>query len=359
MDFEEKKGFIPGWIKGAVAGYLIYAGISGGIHFINNAFNYDKNLQSTKQVQSITAENKQGNRNFAVLVSGVARSDSKSKGLNKDLERAYNILKDRGYGEEDIIILSNYIPKSRSLEGTITARPNSENLKNVLNYVSNNAGKDGSITFYFDGDGGRKKQGSTLILGNDKFNSKDFSVALRGNKSDKIFIFNQCYSGGFLDDLKDLEGNMAFMSSTSKGKAGINSGFQEYFWNDVQNGKRVDEAYKDAIEKSKSNWSHKFGRFIGADNDYVIVNKGNIDLPKKDKNSENFNLVNLEKRVLKNIFVAAITGVIIYLLGKGNITGRVIGTSKSTDFLFLTFFLLFFALFGYKIIKKIKKGEKI
>tara|TARA_Y100000310_G_scaffold338641_1_gene428859 strand:+ start:10589 stop:11518 length:930 start_codon:yes stop_codon:yes gene_type:complete len=218
---------------------------------IDNAIIYDPKLQSIRKVKR-TINNYNWNKinHYAILVSGNGAIISNVKGSKKNLQTAYDALKKRGYSDQSIIILSSTIPKGRKLNTGITTRPKPANLKFILEHILKNIKKQGSITFYFTGHGSRRKEKSSIFLGNQKIKQDDFYQYFELLKNiKKIFILEQDYSGGFANELKKLP-NVTIMSATKKNKMVINApSVERIFWDKISKGEDAKKAYKKSVKE--------------------------------------------------------------------------------------------------------------
>jgi len=218
------------------------------IYGIDHTFFYDRRLQSHAKIEKLLKKKKEF-KNIAILVSGSGAIISHISGFHGNLQASYNALKKRGYTDTNIIILSSIIPKGRKVASGITTRPTKENFKTVMDFTIRNIDKTGSIVFYFTGHGSKEKSQSALNIGKEKENQKDLYSYFKLFQGEKIFIFDQCYSGGFLKELKKLD-NIAIMASTIGKNIAMNTPIVErIFWEDVGSGKDAIESYKGALKK--------------------------------------------------------------------------------------------------------------
>lgn len=253
------------------------------IGYIDNAIVYDPRLQSKRKVRKILSKAKP-KQNYAILVSGRGTIMSWAKKSKRNLQEAYDALKERGYTDSGIIILSTTIPKGRQLKLGITARPLVKNLNEVLSHTIKQIKPRGSILFYFTGEGDQIGEKSTMMLGNDDFKQKGLHSYFKLFRGKKIFIFDQNYSGGFAGELRRLP-NIVIVASTKKDKIAITqSSVNKTFWEKISKGEKIKKAYKDAVREN--GFGHRlitniiqFLSLGAAKNNHFVYGRENIRLP--------------------------------------------------------------------------------
>tara|TARA_Y100000310_G_scaffold338641_1_gene428861 strand:+ start:11764 stop:12657 length:894 start_codon:yes stop_codon:yes gene_type:complete len=281
------KNFLKSLIVYGLLGFTISKLLSP----IDNILFYSSRLQTHKRVKEITENYKGGEKgHFAILVSGDGAIIGNIMGFHSNIQSAYNALRKRGYKDSNIIILSSVIPKGRPLDVGITARTTPDNLKLVFEHVLRNITKHGSVTFYFTGHGGRQKEKSSLLLGGgERITQKDLYGYFRLFEGGKIFIFDQCYSGGFMKKFQDLD-NIAIMASTREDKMATNiPRVERIFWDKIGKGEDAITAYRESIKDLGT--GHRLAKnlielIIRKTKNYYLVfkrGKANISRPRKQK----------------------------------------------------------------------------
>jgi hypothetical protein len=255
-------------------------------YHIDAALFYNPRLKTTANIKKRLISSEKKKNKYAFLVSGSGLIGSYLLEDRKLLQAAYNALKQRGYTDAEIIILSNTVPNSRTLDTGITARPKLKNFHIIMQYILKNIKPNGSLVFYYTGHGKRKKNKSTFLLGNDQLNEEEFYPYFEHlKKLKKVFIFNQCYSGGFFEKMKALK-NICILASTEKTKQASNiPEIEILFWKKIAKGEEVLKAYKKAV--IQMGLGHKLARnvlrivtFGGVRNYYLVYKKGQVNIPK-------------------------------------------------------------------------------
>src|SRR3989344_5362698 len=223
---EEKKG---NSLFKAIDKILLVALLFAGIGRLDNAMIYSPRLQSQHEMQNI------------------------ERAISYEVQKAYDNLKKRGYADEDIMVLSSTIPKGRGPSSGINARPTPENLKNVLDFVAENSTDKDSLVFFYGGHGrfDKKRDESEISLGLKKFGQEELYEHAKNIKGDKLFIITACEAGGFVEKLQNLPGkNVSIVSLTEKEKGGAVYApiLFEKFWDGINRGEDIEEAYKHAVK---------------------------------------------------------------------------------------------------------------
>src|SRR3989338_4293938 len=287
---EEKKG---NSLFKAIDKILLVALLFAGIGRLDNAMIYSPRLQSQHEMQNIeraiSYEVKEGKkpRNYAVWVGGQGIINSKWSHIDYNVQKAYDNLKKRGYADEDIMVLSSTIPKGRGPSSGINARPTPENLKNVLDFVAENSTDKDSLVFFYGGHGrfDKKRDESEISLGLKKFGQEELYEHAKNIKGDKLFIITACEAGGFVEKLQNLPGkNVSIVSLTEKekGSAVYAPILFEKFWDGINRGEDIEEAYKHAVKgmnKKLSIRALKGISFGEIQNEPVIYERGNFQIP--------------------------------------------------------------------------------
>jgi hypothetical protein len=245
---------------------------------LDNAFFYDRRLQSHTQIEQVVNNSrikKEGD--YAILAFGNGPMQMERKGEDKTLQQAYDALKARGYGDENIAILSPMIPKGRDLNSGITGRLTPENFRSTLEFASKYSGKGGSILMFYGGHGAKDK----ISFGNDIFSVEDLKKGFEGSKANKLFIFSSCYSGDFIDKLTELKGDLTLLASSPKGKSTVYDNTNLYFWQKVNQGEQPVRAYSESIREAGGKFVHYvLEKAIPiAKNQAVVFNRGKVEIP--------------------------------------------------------------------------------
>ncbi len=152
---------------------------------------------------------------YAVLLCGGWNSGSNYARYWNDLQFIFKTLKQKyGYSDSEIIVL--YANGTHSPNGDFDGNGTNDidyaatkaNLTTVLNSVARNISSSGKFFFYATNHGGDEPGAhkSNLTLWGE--NIKDYEFANLAKKitcSEAIYVFEQCFSGGMMDDLLNAQ----------------------------------------------------------------------------------------------------------------------------------------------------------
>lgn len=372
--------FLKSVIGGAVATGLAVAAFLGA-HKLDSSLAYDPRLDSPIKLEqkindySLDASSK-SNSQFAIIVSPEPKHFSKAMGCTKEVQCTYDALKSRGLPDKNIIILSDVIPEGRDVGDSMNAKATKQNLSKAIKFVAGNSGEKSSTLFYFAGHGSQEKKDSTLVLSDKEMNQKEFAKDFKGVKGDKVFLFNQCFSGGFVDQLKDINGDVAmFAATTGDSNASRSAPIGIDFWKNVDKGMDLKSAYVNAVNKNKGRTIDYVAKILDpltkGGNEAVFYVKGDAHLPKGKSSLErkvdtndrrsylhvtpSSNIVSkavLGGSVMKTIFFALIVYIaLFFFMGTFTLNGAVIGYNGNVSFGFFLFFF-FILLIIYMFRKK-------
>lgn len=161
-------------------------------------------------------------RLFAVLVNG-----DTSVLHNRNVERAYEVLKTLGTPDENIYILSNSNPRPAAADSSlVTARATTGNLSNVLYYLSGEVDRDDCVVLYTTGHGDQRRGQSTLCMNDGFVYEKDLVKQLKAIEPASVaVVMDQCFSGGFVDAFERADMDVLAMADTD----GDHETYCEYF----------------------------------------------------------------------------------------------------------------------------------
>jgi hypothetical protein len=302
---------------------LIALNIDNGWPLVDNALFYNRGLQTPAQIERVIEKSSREKKDVAILVSGVGATQNRTTRAAENISDGYYALKARGFSDDKIIILSNSVPRGRNIQSGITARPTKENLRRVIEYASESAGDDQTITFYFVGHGSRRKNQSRICLGNSTIGQKELYALFKGNKAKKVLLFESCYSGGFVKTAKELRGDKTIIACSKEDEKALNWGLSHNFWENILKGEEVTLAYKNALESSNKDGAKSYGKnpfyqISGRPiNCYQVYESKKVDIPKLNQRRSRFgNLQGLEKKV--PIIMAIVGGLLIFLSNSSN-----------------------------------------
>ncbi len=150
-------------------------------------------------------------KKYAVLLSGGMNSTYNYKRYWNDLKFIYKALKDRyGYTDNEIIVL--YANGTHSPNGDMDGNGTNDidyaatkaNLTKVINRIAAFIAKDGKFFFYSTNHGGNNPGAnkSNLILWGESIRDSEFASLTKKIKcAQAIYVMEQCFSGGMMDDL--------------------------------------------------------------------------------------------------------------------------------------------------------------
>ena len=240
---------------------------------------------------------------------------------NQALETAYTVLKEKGYDDEHIVLLSDTIPKGRRVDKGINARATAENTKNVLESLAKRT-QNGSLLIQF---GGHSNSEGKFQFNADESEISPQTVAeiLNANTAKKIFIVNSCYSGKWVELLKELRGEVCILSSAKEDKRSV-SGYSKHFWENLQKGTSIDEAYQSAMRKHNEKMTTKVVKTVVGDTTQdapFIYNPRHLQIGQEKSKG-------LEKKVWGTFSIAFLMIGLVSLVP--SVTGNSIGASHSS-----------------------------
>ena len=194
---------------------------------------------------------------YALLING----DYRSFHHEANISRALGKLRDIGYDKNNIICLAGEDTRENKLSNHNHKPATAESLEEAVSYLQEHVDDNDILLVYTTGHGARKDDESYLQLGDAAISAEEFAKAL--NKIDfgrLILVADQCYSGGFVDKIEDLEGNIVAMSDTDETHTTYCQPFAIGFWSAIGNDQygtnwdgsvSVAEAYSEGMKRAK------------------------------------------------------------------------------------------------------------
>jgi hypothetical protein len=152
----------------------------------NNTDNTGKDTVSTQTPQK-----------YAIIASGASYDSQHYAWFLNSTSMAYKLLKNNGYPDENVYYLFESAKESNvDYEATIG------NFKKVIEELQEKAGKTDTIVLFLIGHGAYRGTNSYYTLNGYNLSDVEMASMFKNVKRDKlIFVFSQCNSGGFVDDL--------------------------------------------------------------------------------------------------------------------------------------------------------------
>ncbi len=196
----------------------------GSMAITSGCANLSKVNDKTEPVNDVTE--------YALLING----DHNSVHHEANIARALGKLEDIGYLEENIISLTGEDPrKDKSLKhnykpGTLSY------FKEAVSYLQNHVDNNDILLVYTTGHGDRHGNLSYLRLYDRWISSEDIAATLNKIPFGRlIFVADQCYSGGLVDKIDDLDRNIIAVSDTDAAHSIQCQPFAIGFWTAVGN----------------------------------------------------------------------------------------------------------------------------
>lgn len=190
---------------------------------------------------------------YAVLING----DS-SKLHQDNVTEAYKSLRYLGFENSNIFLLTSNYPRPDDGQ-SITFRATKTNLKKIWNYLGKAVDDNDLVLVYTTGHGSKGKSESGLTLEKEDIAASDLKNLISKTKArDYVVVSDQCYSGGMVKKLSELEGRVTCFSSTDSEHITYCKDFARSFWKSFRNGKAdvdcdgtttLDEAFNYASRK--------------------------------------------------------------------------------------------------------------
>ena len=198
--------------------------LAGSMAVTSGCANLSKVNEKTEPVNDVTE--------YALLING----DHNSVHHEANIARAWGKLEDIGYQEDNIISLTgedprkNKSPKHNYYPGT------SASLKEAVSYLQNHLDNNDILLVYTTGHGDRVGEKSYLHLYDGNVGFEEIATALNKIPFGRlIFVADQCYSGGLVDKIDDLDRNIIAVSDTDATHSIQCQPFAIGFWTAVGN----------------------------------------------------------------------------------------------------------------------------
>ncbi|MBI4147357.1 caspase family protein [Candidatus Woesearchaeota archaeon] len=201
---------------------------------------------------------------YALLING----DHDSVHHEANIARAWGKLEDIGYLEDNIISLTGEDPRKNRSPKHNYSPGTSVSLKEAVSYLQNYLDNNDILLVYTTGHGDRIGEKSYLHLYDGNVGSEEIAVYLNKIPFGRlIFVADQCYSGGLVDKIDDLDRNIIAVSDTDVAHSIQCQPFAIGFWTAVgNNGYDIDgdgtvdvlEAYNEGMRRFKSELDQKF-----------------------------------------------------------------------------------------------------
>lgn len=357
MEDRKKAGLIGG-IRSILAGLMI----ASGLRVADRAVNYDFSLQSRDQIeQFLNQKTHQKQSDYALLINAQGRAEGRNMGSTEMINQAYKTLRNRGFNDENIILVTPSIPAGRDLNKGITAKPSRGNLELIKQYLDENLTSNSTLVVSYSGHQGEIKKGGRLQIGNSLVSSQEFSDYFKELPGKKIFLLNTCYAGYLGKKIDRISGDKLVLCMTDDKNNGIMK-FEGDIWERIDKGEPIREAYKNALKKNDKNWRNQLNKRMGGRNIYTEYSSGNVDLPhplnratQEDRNSSKSTLEERAENIL--LFFS---GFIILAYLSITITGNIISTTTQeylgSSYFFLSAVFLMVLVLTKKILNKKKNN---
>jgi hypothetical protein len=332
---------------------LIGVLLAGQLNTLDRAVIHSPRLQSSSQIEyQLKQEQNPTKQDYALLINSNGAIEGSYVGSTDSINEAYRTLRERGYSDDQILILSPNVPRGRDLKRGVTARPTERNLKIIRDYLERNLSPESTTTVVYEGHHATNRKGNKVLLGNDRIQGEQFAQYFSTLPGNKIYMLNTCHAEELSKQLNRGEGNRLVLGSSRTGNRSLGTVGQRA-WQRISQGEDIKTAYKNAISQDQKRVSRRIARATRlARNDYVGYSKGDVELPRYENQEQPLQEKGgLEQKVLN---ILLIFGGFLSLLFFSPITGNVIKEQQSSNTNWLIPLTLVFSIIGIFFIIKLK-----
>ncbi|GEM_PF-4664896 len=329
--------------------------LAGQLSSLDRAVIHSPRLQSSSQIEYRLNKQSPQRQDYALLINSSGAIEGWFVGSTDSINEAYKTLRERGYTDDQIMILSPNVPTGRDLKRGITARPTEKNLKLIRDYLEKNLSPDSTTVIVYEGHHANPTKGNKVLIGRDILKGEEFAQYFSQLPGNKIYMLNTCHAEKLAEQLNEGEGNRLVLGSSRKENRSLGT-IGEKAWQRVAQGENIKTAYRNAIQQDKKRVSRRLVRVTRfAKNDYIEYSKGQVDLPRYETQEQPLReKQGLEQKVLNSLIIL---GGFLSFLFFSPITGNVIKENSTTNTNWLIPITLILAIIGMFFIIKFKSKQ--